>query len=456
MTNLPAKPIRRLLIANRGEIAVRIVRACRELGVYSVAAYSEADRDSLAVQMADDAVCVGPAHGRDSYMNMPNVIMAALMTQCDAVHPGYGYLSENAAFAEACLASGLVFVGPPSQAIQAMGDKAAARELARHSKVPVVPGTRGAIREEAEVIRQAKQIGYPLLIKAAAGGGGKGIRLVRYQDELSEQFRNAQAEAAAAFGSSDVFLERCIEEPRHIEFQILADGHGNAIHLGERDCSLQTPRRQKMLEEAPSPVLNPKLRNRMGAAAVRLTRTAGYVGAGTIEFLLEGEDRYYFIEMNTRIQVEHGITEMLTDIDLVQWQIRIASGEKLSIAQGDVRHRGHTFELRVTAEDPDNNLTPTAGRIDRLILPGGPGVRVDTHLYPGYTVPPYYDSLLLKLMVRGADRPSAVARAQRALSELVIEGVRTNAPLLARVLADPDFQAGRAHTGFLARFLGSA
>jgi len=443
----------KILIANRGEIALRIIRACKELGIATVAVYSEADANSLHVQAADEAVCIGPGPGKDSYLNIPNVIMAAIITGAEAIHPGYGYLSERASFAEACEASGLVFIGPPPSAIEKMGDKAVAREIVRQAKVPVVPGTHGAIRNEQEALKQAQRIGYPVLVKAVAGGGGKGIRLAENAEDLSRVLQLAQSEAMAAFGSPDVYVEKFIPDPRHVEVQVLADSHGNVIHLGERECSIQTARRQKMVEEAPASVVAPSLRQKLGEAAVRAAKAVGYVNAGTVEFLLDGKGNFYFIEMNTRIQVEHPVTEQVTGVDIVREQIRIAAKERLHLSQRDVQWRGHSIECRVTAEDPDNDFAPCVGKIKHLVLPGGPGVRVDTHLYPGYEIPPYYDSLLAKIIVWAEDRPAAIARMRRALDEMQIEGVKTNLPFLKRIMEHPEYQKGNVSTQFLRRYL---
>jgi acetyl-CoA carboxylase biotin carboxylase subunit len=443
----------KILVANRGEIALRVIRACKELGIATVAVYSEADADSLHVQAADEAVCIGPGPGKDSYLNIPNVIMAAIITGAEAIHPGYGYLSERASFAEACEASGLVFIGPPPSAIEKMGDKAVAREIVRHAKVPVVPGTHGAVRSEQEALKQAQRIGYPVLVKAVAGGGGKGIRLAENADELSRVLQLAQSEAQAAFGSPEVYVEKFIPDPRHVEVQVLADSYGNVIHLGERECSIQTARRQKMVEEAPASVVAPALRQKMGEAAVRAAKAVGYVNAGTVEFLLDSKGNFYFIEMNTRIQVEHPVTEQVTGVDIVREQIRIAAKERLRLTQRDVQWRGHSIECRLTAEDPDNDFAPSVGKITHLVLPGGPGVRVDTHLYPGYVIPPYYDSLLAKIIVWAEDRPSAIARMKRALEETRVEGVKTNLSFLKRIIDHPEYQKGNVSTQFLRRYL---
>jgi acetyl-CoA carboxylase biotin carboxylase subunit len=444
---------RKILIANRGEIAVRIIRACREMGIRTVAVYSEADRDALHVQWADEAVCIGAPPSSESYLNIPNILMAALMTESEAIHPGYGYLSERSSFAEACEAQGIRFIGPPHTAIAQMGDKALARKIAHQAGVPVLPGTPDAIRSEDEALRAAAEIGFPLLIKAAAGGGGRGIRRVSTPEELLPALRIAQSEAQAAFGSPDVYLEKYIPEPRHIEVQVLADAHGNVLHLFERECSLQTPRHQKMVEEAPAPHVDEKTRRALGEAAVKVARAVGYQNAGTIEFLMDGDGNFYFIEMNTRLQVEHPVTEMITGIDIVQWQIRVAAGERLPFKQSDIRINGHAIEARLTAEIPEHDFTPSTGRLSEWTPPGGPGVRVDSHLYTGYSIPPYYDPLLAKIIVHAPDRAAAVARLNRALHEVRIEGVQTTRDFLLRLVQTPEFVQGRVSTPFVSRLL---
>lgn len=445
--------IKKVLIANRGEIALRVARACREMGVGSVAVYSEADVDSLHVTLADEAVCVGPPPSKDSYLNMPNIISAAIITGADAIHPGYGYFSESPSFTEACEACNLVFIGPPSSAIERMGDKAKAREIVQDAGVPVIPGAKGVIANDQDAIRTAAKIGYPLLIKAAAGGGGRGIRRVDTQDELLPALRTATAEAEASFGTGEVYIEKLIENARHVEVQVLGDKHGNYVHLGERECSIQNSRRQKMIEEAPCPVLDRKTRNQMGEAAVRAARAVGYYSAGTVEFLLDSNKNFYFMEMNTRIQVEHPVTEYITGVDLVRQQIAIANGEKLPFAQKDITFSGHSIECRITAENPDNDFRPSTGVIERLAWPGGPGVRVDSHIFQGYNVPPYYDPLLGKLIVWGRDREEAVERMLRCLSEFHIEGVKTNTSLHTRILTDPSYRKGEFTTTFVTRKL---
>jgi acetyl-CoA carboxylase, biotin carboxylase subunit len=438
---------KKVLIANRGEIALRVIRACRELDIQTVAVYSEADRESLHVRFADDDVCIGPPAGRDSYLKMPAIIAAAEITGADAIHPGYGFLAENAEFAETCLASGITFIGPTPEQIRVMGDKASARRAMSEVGVPIVPGTPGPVEDVDEALQYGRSIGFPVIIKAAAGGGGKGMRVARDADDFARSFQLARSEALSAFGNGDVYVEKFLERPRHVEFQVLGDRHGHVIHLGERDCSIQR-RHQKLIEEAPCPVMTPELRQRMGDAAVRGAQAINYVGAGTVEMLLDEDGSFYFMEMNTRIQVEHPVTEMLTGVDLVKEQIRVAAGEELSVTSLPP-FRGHVIECRVNAEDPSRNFQPSPGRIDTFHQPGGPGVRVDTHAYAGYTVPPFYDSLIAKLIVQGSTREEALKRMQIALESFVIEGVRTTIPFLARVMQHPDFQAGRVHTKFL-------
>ena len=443
----------KILIANRGEIAVRVIRACRELGISTVAVYSQADEDCLHTRMADEAVCVGPAPTRESYTHVANIISAALITGAEAIHPGYGFLAENAGFAEACEACGVVFIGPTPHAIEQMGDKATARARMRDAGVAVVPGSGDIIQGDQDALRAADATGFPLMIKATAGGGGKGMQVVLDDAELLPKIRIAQAEAATAFGNPGVYLERYIAEPRHIEIQVMADQHGSVVHVGERDCSIQTLGHQKMLEEAPSVALTENLRREMGEAAVRAAQAVDYRGAGTVEFLLEG-DRFYFMEMNTRIQVEHPVTEAVTGIDLVREQILVAAGERLSFRQQDVRFHGHAIEVRVTAEDPDRRdpagkFIPSPGKITHLVLPGGLGVRVDTHVYAGYTVPPHYDSLLAKIIVWGEDRNAAIARMARCVDEMQVEGIKTTLPFHRRVARDEHFRRGEVFTSFV-------
>jgi acetyl-CoA carboxylase biotin carboxylase subunit len=440
---------KKILIANRGEIALRVIRACKELGIQTVAVYSEADRESLHVRFADDDVCIGPAPARDSYLRIPRLIAAAEITGADAIHPGYGFLAENAEFAETCAASNIAFIGPTAEQIRQMGDKAAARKAMTAVGVPVVPGTPGPVEDSDEALGFAKEIGFPVIIKAAAGGGGKGMRVAADADDFARAFQLARSEALSAFGNGDVYVEKYLQRPRHIEFQIMGDKHGNVIHLGERDCSVQR-RHQKLIEESPSPAMTPKLREKMGADAVRGAKAIDYVGAGTIEMLLDEDGSYYFMEMNTRIQVEHPVTEMLTGMDLVKEQIRVAAGEKLSVKEMPPM-RGHVIEVRVNAEDPARNFQPSPGRIDVFHPPGGPGVRIDTHIYAGYVVPPYYDSLLAKLICQGRDRAETVKRMQVALESFILEGVTTTIPFLTRVMQNPRFQSGTVDTKFLER-----
>ena len=439
---------RKVLIANRGEIALRVIRACKELGVRTVAVFSEADRESLHVRFADEEVCIGPPSARESYLNIPRIISAAEITGADAIHPGYGFLAENAEFSEICQRSEITFIGPTPSQIRQMGDKAAARRAMVEVGVPVVPGT-DVLSDPEEAMAAAKQIGFPVLVKAAAGGGGKGMRVAADADDFIRQFSMARNEAAAAFGDESVYIEKYLAKPRHIEFQILGDQHGRVVHLGERDCSVQR-RHQKLVEEAPSPALTAELREKMGDAAVRGAAAIEYVGAGTVEFLLDEDGSFYFMEMNTRIQVEHPVTELVTGYDLVKEQIRAAAGLPLSIAE-IVEFRGHAIECRINAEDPDRNFAPSPGVIQTFHPPGGPGVRLDTHVYAGYRVPPFYDSLLAKLIIHGSTREEALVRMHIALSSFVLEGVHTTIPFLLRVLDHPDFIAGDVDTKFLER-----
>ena len=449
---VPGRRIGKVLVANRGEIAVRVIRACREAGIASVAVFSEADREALHVLAADEAYPIGPPPAAESYLAIEKLIAVARKAGADAVHPGYGFLAENAAFAEACAGAGLTFIGPPPAAIRAMGDKTAARRIARDLGVPMVAGTLEPVTSDADARAAARGIGYPLMIKAAHGGGGKGMRLVRQERELEAALRMARHEAAAAFGESAVYLERHVAEPRHIEIQVLADAHGRVIHLGERECSIQR-RHQKLVEECPSPFVDAAMRERMGEAACRLATAASYVNAGTVEFLVDAERRFYFLEMNTRLQVEHPVTEMVTGIDLVREQLRIAAGEPLGHAQADVAWRGAAIECRLNAEDPFGGWLPSPGTITGLRAATGPWVRDDSGVYEGYTVPRYYDTLLAKLIVWGADRAAAIARMARALAEYKVVGVRTTIPVLMQIVRHPDFGAGRLSTGFLDRIL---
>ena len=446
---------RKILIANRGEIALRIMRACSELGIKTVVVHSEADRDSLPVRLADQAVCIGPAPTNQSYLNIPQIVSAAMLTGAEAVHPGYGLLAENARFAEICRDHGLKFIGPTPEAIAQMGDKIAALSLMKKLGVPTIPGSDGPVDGEVEAEKIAREIGYPVIVKAAAGGGGRGMRVVHNPRKFLDELATAQAEAAAAFGNGQVYLEKYVEEPRHIEIQVLADKYGRAVHLGERDCSIQR-RHQKLLEEAPSPSLTPRLRARMGEMALKAVKALDYEGVGTIEFLLDKHGNFYFMEMNTRIQVEHPVTEMITGLDLVARQIRVATGEPLDLKQESIQFRGHAIECRVNAEDPAKDFRPSPGTIDAYVPPGGPGVRIDSHCYPGYTIPPHYDSMIAKLIVWAEDRPSAIARMQRALGEFAITGVRTTIPIHQRILENAFFQKGEVYTNFLQRrILGS-
>ena len=439
---------KKILVANRGEIALRVIQACKELGAKTVAVYSEVDRDTLAVRFADEAVCIGKPPAAESYLAMSRLVSAAEVTGCDAVHPGYGFLAENAEFAEACQGSGLVFIGPPPAVIRKMGDKAVAKQIMREAGLPVVEGSEGVVTSLAEAGEKSQEIGYPLMVKAAAGGGGKGMRIVPDEAGLGSVFRTAQAEAQAAFGNGALYLERYLERPRHVEIQILGDQRGNLVYLGERDCSIQR-RHQKLIEEAPSPALTPAMRRAMGRAAVKGAKAVDYVNAGTMEFLVTEKGQFYFMEMNTRIQVEHPVTEMATGIDLVKAQIRIAAGDPLVWKQEDIVVRGHAIECRINAEDPENGFIPQPGKITSLHLAGGPGVRVDTHIYQDYVVPAFYDSLLAKLVTHGQDRREAVARMRRALDECFIEGVKTTIPFHQRVMRDKRFLDGDADTGYV-------
>jgi acetyl-CoA carboxylase biotin carboxylase subunit len=447
-------PFRKVLIANRGEIAVRVIRGCREMGIATVAVFSEADRESLHVMMADEALPLGPPPPAESYLRIDKLIAAARATGAEAIHPGYGFLAENGDFAEACTDASLVFIGPPAAAIRSMGDKIAARRVAARMDVPMVPGTARPLADEAEALAAAAEIGYPLMIKAAMGGGGKGMRLVRAPAALATALRGARSEAQTAFGDSAVYLERYLEEPHHIEIQILADAHGGVVHLGERECSIQR-RHQKLIEESPSPFVDADLRQRMGAAACRIAAAVGYANAGTVEFLVDRERRFYFLEMNTRLQVEHPVTELVTGRDLVKEQIRIAAGEKLGFTQGDVAMHGWAIECRINAEDPDAGFVPSPGRIAHLRPASGPWVRDDSGVYSGFTVPRFYDTLLAKLVVWGPDRDAAVARMTRALGEYSVVGLPTTIPMLQRIIADQEFTAGRLSTQFLDHLLAS-
>jgi acetyl-CoA carboxylase biotin carboxylase subunit len=439
----------KILIANRGEIALRVIAACKEMGIGTVAVHSEADRDSLHVRYADDDVCIGPAASKQSYLNISSIIAAAEITGADAIHPGYGFLSENPHFAEIVAECGLTFIGPPASAIRLMGDKARARETAQKAGVPIIPGSDGAVRTVEEATEVAKSIGFPVIIKAAAGGGGRGMRICWEEGDLQTQYETARNEAERAFGSGEVYIEKYLERPRHIEIQVFADAHGRTVALGERECSIQR-RHQKLIEESPSPALTDEIRRKMGDAAIRLCQAVNYVNAGTIEFLFQ-DGEFYFMEMNTRIQVEHPVTEEVTGIDLVKEQIRVAADEPLSVPAGEFRLRGHAMEFRVNAEDPVT-FAPNPGKIRELHLPGGPGVRVDTHVYRDYVVPPTYDSLLAKLVVRGKDRQETLARARRALEQFVVEGVKTSIPLHRAILNNEQFIRGDISTRFMDKF----
>ncbi len=441
---------KKVLVANRGEIALRVIRACKEMKIATVAIYSEADRDSLHVRMADEAICVGPPPSKDSYLNMPNIISAAVITGAEAIHPGYAYFSEQASFAEACEACNLKFIGPKPSAIELMGDKARAKETAAKAGVPVIPGSKGIVQSEQDAFKTASKMGYPIRLKATAGGGGRGIRVVHSQDDLAGQLKIAQAEAESAFGNGELYIEKEIEEPRHVEIQIMGDEHGHYVHLGERECSIQR-RNQKLIEESPSVAVTPRIRERMGEAAIKLAKAVGYVNAGTVEFLLDSHGDFYFMEMNTRVQVEHPVTEAVTGVDIVKEQLRVASGEKLDVTQKDIHLDGHAIECRIIAEDPINNFAPSVGTISHLAAPGGIGVRLDTHVYAGYEVPPYYDAMLCKLIVWGKDRTEAIARMMRCLSEFEIEGIKTNIEYQMQIISNPYFRNGELSTSFIPR-----
>ena len=442
----------KILIANRGEIALRIIRACQELGVKTVAVFSTADRGAGYLDLADEAICIGNASPAESYLNIPRIIAAAEVADVDAIHPGYGFLAENAHFADICRSCNIEFIGPSGDAMRALGDKIQAKNIARKANVPTVPGSDGEVSEEGEALRIVRSIGYPVIVKAAAGGGGRGMRISHNDINLSSAIKQASQEAQAAFKDGTVYIEKYIEKPRHIEVQILADNEGNCIHLYERDCSLQR-RHQKLIEETPAPNLKPERREELCTAAVRLVQSAGYVGAGTVEFIVDDGQNFYFLEVNARIQVEHPISEELTGVDLVKWQIRVASGEKLTLTQDDVVPRGHSIECRINAEDPDNQFRPSPGVITRFRAPGGPGVRLDTHCYEGYRIPPNYDSLAAKLIVHRPTREAAIACMKRALGEFVIEGIKTSIPLHLKILSHEAFVSGNVHTHFLEKIV---
>jgi len=442
---------KKILIANRGEIALRVIHACRELGIKTVAVYSEADENSLHVRFADEDVCIGPPRSADSYLNVPAIISAAEITGADAIHPGYGFLSESAYMAEVCEACHIRFIGPDPSVIKLLGDKARAKKAMRKAGVPMLPGSDGPITGEEQALKVAKDVGYPVIVKAVAGGGGRGMRVVRNAGDMPNALKTAQREAEAAFGNGDVYVEKYLENPRHIEFQVIGDHHGNVVHLGERECSIQR-RHQKLIEEAPSPALGEKIRRKMGSLVVDAAKAVQYTNAGTFEFLMDADGRFYYMETNTRLQVEHPVTEMVTGIDLVKEQIRIAAGERLSFKQSEVTFSGHSIECRVNAEDPET-FAPSPGTIHAFSVPGGPGVRVDTFAHAECTVPPYYDSMIAKIIVHGRDRQEAIARMRRVLDMTVIEGIKTSVPLHQKILAEADFQAGRLSTGFMERFM---
>jgi len=442
---------KKILIANRGEIALRVIHACRELGIKTVAVFSEADENSLHVRFADEDVCIGPPRSADSYLNVPAIISAAEITGADAIHPGYGFLSESAYLAEVCEACHIRFIGPDPSVIKLLGDKSRAKKAMRRAGVPMLPGSDGPVTGEEQALKVAKDIGYPVIVKAVAGGGGRGMRVVRSAAEMPNALKTAQREAEAAFGNGDVYVEKYLVNPRHIEFQVIGDHHGNVVHLGERECSIQR-RHQKLIEEAPSPALNEKIRKKMGGVVVDAAKAVQYTNAGTFEFLMDGDGRFFYMETNTRLQVEHPITEMVTGIDIVKEQIRIAAGERLSFKQSEVTFTGHSIECRINAEDPET-FAPSPGTIHAFSVPGGPGVRVDTFAHAECTVTPYYDSMIAKIIVHGRDRQEAIARMRRVLDMTVIEGIKTSVPLHQKILAEADFQAGRLNTGFMDRFM---
>lgn len=443
---------KKILVANRGEIALRIIRACKELGIKTVAVYSQADKESLHRELADEAICVGPPPARDSYLNIPNIISAAIVTGAEAIHPGYGFLAENPTFARLCEECGIKFIGPSADVIKILGDKTNARRIMKEAGVPIVPGTDEALSDE-EMLHYAEEIGFPIMIKASAGGGGKGMRVAESREQLALLLPTAKAEAEAAFGDGRLYLEKFIKKPHHIEVQILADSHSNVVYLGERECSIQTPSYQKMLEEAPSPLVDEEFRRKIGEAAVKAVKAVGYITAGTVEFLVDENLSFYFMEINTRIQVEHPVTEMITGIDIVKWQILTAGGERLPFKQDEITIKGHSIECRITAEDPYRNFAPSIGKISRLVPPGGPWVRLDTHLYQGYSIPPNYDALLAKLIVWGNTREEAIKRMQRALDEFIIEGVKTNIEFHKEILSSQIFRDGKAYVGFVKELL---
>lgn len=445
--------LKKVLIANRGEIAVRIIRTCREMGIPTVAVYSEADKDSLHAKLADEAICIGPAPSQKSYLNMKNILEAAVLTGSDGIHPGFGFLAENAKFAKMCEESNIKFIGPKYNVIELMGNKSNSKDLMRTNGVPVIPGSNGSIKSIKEAMEIAKKIGYPIMIKAAAGGGGKGIRLVKSEAELDESYNIVKQEAKVSFNDDEIYIEKFIEEPHHVEIQVLADEYGNAVHLGERDCSIQR-KNQKIIEESPSPIIDEKLRDEMGKAALKAVKAAKYSNAGTIEFLVDKYGKFYFMEMNTRIQVEHPVTEWVTGLDIVKEQIKIASGEKLSFKQKDIEFKGHSIECRVNAENPDKNFMPCPGEIKDLNLPGGNGVRIDTAVYTGYKIPPTYDSMIAKIIVHSDTRKEAIAKMKRALDECVIDGIDTNIDFLYKILENENFVKGNFDTSFISKEFG--
>ena len=441
----------KILVANRGEIAVRIIRACREMGIKTVAVYSEADRDALHTMLADEAICIGPAASSQSYLNMERILSACVVTQADAIHPGFGFLSENARFAELCEKCSIAFIGPSAEIINRMGNKSEARKTMMEAGIPVVPGTKEPVFTAERGLELAESIGFPVMIKASSGGGGKGMRVSRGREDFTENFQNAQLESVKGFSDDTMYIEKYIEQPRHIEFQIMADKYGNVVHLGERDCSIQR-RHQKVLEESPCQVISDELRKKMGQTAVMAAKAVNYENAGTIEFLLDKDKNFYFMEMNTRIQVEHPVTEMVTGLDLIKEQIRVAAGEPLSVKQEDITISGHALECRINAENPSRNFMPCPGKITNIHLPGGNGVRLDTHIYSDYIVPPNYDSMLLKLIVHGKDRQEAIAKMRSALGELIIEGIETNVDFQYEIINHPAFQSGETDTGFIPQY----
>lgn len=438
----------KILIANRGEIAVRIIRACKEMNIKTVAIYSEADKDALHTKLADEAICIGPAPSNKSYLNIKNIIEAAAITGSDSIHPGFGFLSENAQFAKICEESNIKFIGPKSEVIDLLGNKSNAKEMMKKAGVPIIPGSNGSIKGLKEAIKTAEEIGYPVMIKAAAGGGGKGIRIANNKEELETNYNIVKQEAKISFNDDEIYIEKFVKDPRHVEIQILADEHGNVIHLGERDCTIQR-KHQKVIEETPSTAVDEKLRNKMGMAAVKAAKAAGYTSCGTVELLLDSDHNFYFMEMNTRIQVEHPITEMRTGIDIVKTQIRIAAGEELKIKQKEIEFKGHAIECRINAENPNKNFMPCPGKIEEINMPGGYGVRVDTAIYSGYTIPPYYDSMIAKIIVHGNTRNEAIAKMKRSLEELVIDGVTTNRDFLFDIIRNPNFIRGKFDTSFI-------